>query len=365
MLAICNCGHPGSMESLAVMLRAVGWSVAIPDNGLMSALKQAGLDTVLDPEAMARNWGGDLLGAPLRRAAVSDMARSDVVYVDVKAHRNGPKAIARWPKLKGRVLWYRINGGEPADVPGKGPELSPSCPVLTSVKWYDWRSPPPTSLVPPEVQKHSYVCWPPFARWYQFSEFDRLPGTSKDPYTDPICLVHNLDGWGYGELARLVKTRWPLRCAGGYGSPDGLLPHRKLPLELSMAMAMVHLKSNDAPGYSLYEALAAGCPVILPRRFNARCLTQDLFEEGITCLMFDAPENAALPVVEPLMERYIPVDLPRCLDEIDSALKHLSDPAVNRRIGEAGRERLDSLLWDAESQADVDSLRLFLEREFP
>jgi hypothetical protein len=364
--AVCQVGHPASLESLVVMLEAVGVRCVLPSNALYDRLRGLGCDTVVDPLGMADGWGYDL-GVKLDQVGEKVMADPETVYVDVKAHRNGPKVWGKWRNLKRRTLWYRINGGEPADVPDKGSELNPGCPVLTPNLWYQEFKAPPTNPLPATTLARSYACWPPFLKWDTFEASGRSSATSWSHgyYAPPVCILHNATGWGYGEVLDSLRQDVGLRCYGGYGSPDSLMPHRSLPDVYHSALALVHLKSNDAPGYALYEAMASGCPVILPRRFNVRCRTWDLFEEGATCLMYDFATEGALPEVEPYRERYTPVDVKDCVREIREALDQLTDPTLNRKIGEAGRERLRSLLWDPRKEKDVESLRSFLDRCFP
>lgn len=366
MKYVVTCGHPGSLESLVVMLRAVGHEVYLPDRDLTGQFKQAGMDTLTDPEWVAKNWGYDLTFRLPRvgpTAFESWTRLGGLVYADTKAHRNGPRAVKRWSGLAGRVLWYRINGGEPADVPGKGPELDPGCPVLTPDLWYRSWDGPPANPLPAATLARSYVCWPPFAQRDRFTRTDRVARV----YGPPVCLVHNLEGWGYGEVAARLRHRESvgLRCYGGHGSPDGHKPHRDLPGLLSSTLAYVHLKSVDAPGYSLYEAVYAGCPIVIPRRFVLRCQAQELFQEGKTCLTFDVPTEDAVPVVEPDRERYCPIDTDECVREVEAAVAQLTDPETNLAVGLAAKATLERLTWSPDRAADVESFSAFLSREFP
>lgn len=368
MIAICNVGHPGSFDSLTLMLRAVGWIVKRCGPALRSELKACGLDTIVCPAAMAKGWGGELATAPHEEATVADLKRSDVVFVCSKAHRNGPKLVERYPNLAGRVLWYRINGARPCIVPGKGDELDPPCPVLTPDPWYDASRrfncpglPEWDPALPLDTLLRSYSAWPPFARWNEFQRIARAVPIDGAYYSDPVCLVHNLDGWGYGEVGAMLSRSVGLRLHGGYGSPGGLMPMRRVPAALAEAVCCVHLKSQDCPGYSLYEALAAGCPVVVSRAMIDWCHMEPLFEEGATCLCYDArlPKGYGKTGATP------PIDAAECAREAEECVARLRNPELNRRIGEAGRERLKSLMWRADHPADVASLALFLQRQFP
>lgn len=350
--AICNVAHPGSMESLEIMLGAVGIELLVPDTKLRHHLiTHLGCDTVVDLFSIADAWGW-----PIKRyqpASIEDMySTAGVIYVDVKAHRNGPKVWKRYPDLEKRTLWYFINGGKPADytLQGKGDELNPPCPVLTPDLWYErYRD---TCLVqtpvPRETLLKSYACWPPLANR---SDYNAIIRADRD-FTNSLCLVHNLSGWGYGDLIEPLRRDIGLRCFGGYGSPDGLVPHNQLYSTLSQALCMVHLKSVDAPGYSLYEALASGCPVVIPERFIHRCRAYDLLEPGGTCLTFDRYDEPE------------PIHVQESLDEIVDAVSRLRDPHTNWVIGEGGRNRIDKLMWSKDNPNDVGSLRAFMERHF-
>jgi hypothetical protein len=188
----------------------------------------------------------------------------------------------------------------------------------------------------------AYAFWPPFALWDAFQRA-RTPGTYP-----PVCLVHNQAGWGYGVVGERLRASIGLKCYGGYGSPDGCYPHAELPKLLAGTGCMVHLKSVDAPGYAVYEAMAAGCPVVIPGRFIYRCRAGTLLERGVTCLVFDDHDEPS---------RH---DDEECVREVHRAVAMLEDPVINRRVGEAGRDRLRGLLWN-----DAAGFAAFLERHFP
>jgi hypothetical protein len=177
-----------------------------------------------------------------------------------------------------------------------------------------------------------------------------MPGSSR--YAPPLCLIHNIAGWGYRDLLDHMRGLG-VRCHGA-GSPDGLVQHREIPVRLSTALAMVHLKSSDAPGYALYEALAAGCPLVCTRRLIWRCQMQELLIPGKTCLVFDRETHEGLTVE----------DVVECTREVGEHLQRLADPTENRRIGEAGRQRLKEVMWSADREGDLTSLRTFLQRQF-
>lgn len=346
MKAILQVADTGPLESLVVMLRSVNWECFLPDSRLRDKLRSLGCDTVLDIDHLVSGMGYERpMALPL--AGVSHMERNDVVYVDIKAHRNGPRIWKTWPHLEYRTLWYRINGCAPEHVVNNrgdhGDERNPPCPILTPNLWYREEGPDkPWS-------NRAYAVWPPFYRWNEY--FD-VHGRPESTYNNPICLIHNLEGWGYG---RMIK---PLRDLGvkcyGDRSPDGLIPHKSVPKALSTSLAMVHLKSSDAPGYALYEALAAGCPLIVSRRLIWRNRMEGLFMPEETCLVFDRETHDALSAE----------DVQRCTQEIKDGLYRLSYPSENQRIGNAGRERLKHLMWSDKQSWNVESLRVFLNRMF-
>lgn len=334
MRAILQVADTGPLESLVQMLQTVGYKCFLPGAQLRSLLRRLGCSTVLDIEHLVSSMGYERpLKLPI--ADVSMMKEKGVVYIDVKAHVNRDKVVKEWPSLRDKIIWYRINGGEPEHVPGKGDEINPGCLILTPNRWYGEEGPWKT---------YAYSFWPPF---YQIGTYSTSRPASGE-FTTPICLIHGIEGWGYRDLIPCVRELG-VKCYG-VRAPDGLVNHTEIPRMLSKSIAMVHLKSNDAPGYALYEALAAGCPVICTRRLIWRCKMQDLLIPGETCLAFDKESHAALSQE----------DLETCSEEISAHLSALKSPEYNRRIGEAGRKKLHEVMWSPNSSKDVESLRAFL-----
>ncbi len=371
-IAILQVADTGPLESLVVMLRSVGYECYLPNNRLKGMLRNVGCDTVINVSDLVANMGYEP-PLPLDEVGISSMYKSNTLYVDVKAHRNYEKVVQQWPNLKNRVLWYRINGGKPEIVPGKGDEVNPPCPILTPNLWYaDKEIPDNTPLeyekmvdpgecyigetmMPPgrnmklaPWKEKSYAVWPPF---YRIDEYYPKLGR-KYPYGPPVCLIHNLEGWGYGKLIE------PLKKLGvqfyGQGSPNGLIPHSKVPELLSNALCMIHLKSSDAPGYALYESLAAACPVVCSRRLIWRNRMESLFLPGETCQVFDRETH------EPLSDE----DVNQCMYDIGNCIKNLSDRQYNNYIGLSGRARLKEVCWSSSNPSDVSSLNEFMRRNF-
>jgi hypothetical protein len=58
-----------------------------------------------------------------------------------------------------------------------------------------------------------------------------------------------------------------------------------------------------------------------------------------------------------------PRDVEECTAEVKSHLDRLKDQGENRRIGNAGRERLSDIMWS--ERRDTGSLRDFMRRLYP
>lgn len=188
----------------------------------------------------------------------------------------------------------------------------------------------------------AYTCWLPFRRSGSYCRGPR----PTDGYGPAVCLVHNLTGWGYGTWAPGVKALGVK--VHGQGSPDGLLAHREVPGLLARALAMVHLKSCDAPGYSMYESLAAACPLVVSELMILRNRMEDLLVPGVTCLTY-TEQNGTHGITQSMRR------IAECLDM-------LRDPAINARIGEAGRQCLRGLMWTVERNGEQFSK--WLEEHF-
>lgn len=343
-IAILQMADCGPAESTAVMLRAAGYDVYLPDDRLRGILREIGCDTVLSAKELVRSWGYEHPRIPY--IGPDGMAQCSL-FCDVKAHRSYNRIVRYWPRLADRVLWTRINGGKPEHVIRRndrgevtedcGDEVNPPCPVLTPNLWY-------------EGKKRAYACWPPFARLEEYNPANRPREPAQ--YTAPVCLIHNVRGWGYQAVVE------PFRQLGvkflGVGCPDGLAQHKTARGHLSQALAMVHCKSSDAPGYALYEALASGCPVVCTGRLIWRCRMQSLLIPGKTCLTFDRRETH-----DGLTEEQVAEDT----HLVKKILEALQIPALNSQIGESGRRQLEAVMWD--ENRDGPGFRNWMERMFP
>jgi len=383
-LAIIQNGDTPQLESTAVMLRAAGYDdVRYCGSELRHALQRAGCDTVLSVQTMYA-LGYDHVAGEIREASLRDMERCDL-FVEIKV-RNVEKITARWPRLKGRVLYWRVNGAQPEICPKGGDEVNLSCPVATACLWYGleryrwgknvgsqdqsnlehlasrpvsveeqktWAS----EVVMHDTESNAYVFWPPYPRSkdYDSAYFDRLVSVVGDnPHDPPFTVCHSVRAWGYAPIIDDCR-KLGVRMYGN-NSPAGQIPHSKVPELVRRGLALVHLKSVDCPGWALYEALLAGCPVVTGRLLNSRMLAYQLLEHGETCYEFGVP--ASLEYGRGDME------YARCLSDIKDALERLSDPQENRRVGENGRKRLNQLMWSDKNPDHIQSFQTFMGRHF-
>ena len=321
-LAILQMADTPQVESSAAMLRAAGYDVTFCGSKLRDELKRAGCDTVLSPESMYQ-IGYDPFPADVRPAEPADVDRCDL-FCEIKV-LNLPKIAARWPRLDRRLCWWRVNGGMPEHTPHGGDERDCRWPVVGANLWYG----------EPEFDRRSvnYVFYPPYPRAAEYLKADRREAVVRG-YGFPYCLCHGVQGWGYNAIVSECRDMG-VRIYG-QGSPDGHVPHAVVPRLAAESLCMVHLKGSDCPGWALYEAMLSGCPVVMPRLLPVRSHMLDLFEDGVTYLGVGPPLDGP-GKGDP--------EHPRCVREIGAALERLRDPAENRRIGEAGRDRLLSLMW--------------------
>lgn len=378
--AILQVADTGPLESLVAMLSLCGYQCYLPDRGLKNVLRNLGCDTVLDIENLVRQWGYEYPKS-LPEANAGMMKTVDL-FVDIKAQKNYDRVTKYWPGLKGKVLWYRINGGEPQHVINHrgdhGNEMNPPCPILTPNQWYRetylrcMRCKGYGETLPgktccechgkgsrrsPWANHPGYVCWPPFVRKEEYAherigwEDGRVRGQTNVVYENPICLVHNLIGWGYGAL---VKGMQDLGVRmHGVGAPDGLIRHERIAVRLQKAVAMVHLKDSDAPGYAMYEALASGCPLIVPKSMIWKNRMQELLIPDETCLTFHRETHESMTEQE----------VRDSIKKIKEHLTNLRNPAYNHHIGENGRKKLTEVMW--REDRDLESLQEFFRRNYP
>lgn len=332
-LAILQMADTPQIESSAVMLRHAGYEVKVCGQALRNELQRAGCDTVLAVQTMI-DIGYDALDPSIQEAQPWEMEKCDL-FCEIKC-RNLEKIWWRWPRLRNRTAWWRVNGARPEHVirdlgHGKvedcGNEMEPECPVITANLWYgepEYDRPPGTN----------YVFWPPYPRARDYDPIRRGNYLSCNEPGKPFGLIHGIYGWGFKEIVGRVKDLG----VDLYGSnaPAGMVHHRVVSDLVATRLCMVHLKGVDCPGWSLYEALLGGCPVVVPRWLIHRMLAFDLFKEGETCYAFGSVPNE---------HGRGPMDWDLCVQEIETVLAILSDRENNLGIGMAGRERLLELMW--------------------
>jgi len=159
--------------------------------------------------------------------------------------------------------------------------------------------------------------------------FNRLgikPREKLKEFEKPIGFLHGGYGWGFARYFPALESSVDIY---GWRSPEGLIPQFTVRDKLAKAKCFVHLKSNDAPGYALYEAFASGVPIIVPQYFINATRFQDMFIDGETCLVFgkDA-ESLRDDTTRETKEHY-----DKIINEIKDHIKRLSDPDENYRIG--------------------------------
>ncbi len=372
--AIFQNGDEPQIISTAVMMKAAGYDLMYCGPHLRDQLKQAGCDSLYSVEHMSR-LGYDNVDPAIKEATPDDMAKCDM-FLEIKV-RNVEPIVNRWPRLKGRIAYVRVNGSQPEICPKGGDEVNLPCPIITACLWYGTPRYRDGKMVQAQaVQEHeasrpvtmeqllsdarsikygdtggmAYVMWPPYPRSFDYDVIDRRKTTP--PYTNPFCICHSARAWGYGGiLSECVDLG--IRFHGN-NSPAGQVSHSQVPGICATGIALVHPKSVDCPGWALYEALLAGVPVVTGRLLNSRMLAYDLLDHEVTCYEFGVPATLEYGRGDP--------DLPGCLRDIKHALERLSDPEENRRIGEAGRKRLNELMW--RSDRDGHSFRCFMARHF-
>lgn len=370
-LAILQMADTPQIESTAFMLRQVGYEVKVCGRELRSELVRAGCDTVLSVASMV-DLGYDELDPRIGEASLRDMERADL-FVEIKV-RNVPKIVAHWPRLAKRIAWWRVNGAQPEICPKGGDEVHVPCPVITACLWYlldptamltsyrKWFGRPTHELTSyPDAPAGdfwggmAYTFWPPYPRSREYDLVDRgeLSLASKHPYDAPYCLAHSGRAWGYGSIVDRCVERVNLQFYGN-NSPRGQISHRRVVELTSRALCMVHLKSVDCPGWALYEAMLSGCPVVTGRLLNSRMLAYPLLEHGKTCYEFGGPATEEFGRGDMRDEH--------CLAEIKYAVDALSNPEENRRIGDAGRERLNRLMWRPDR--DGEEFGLFMHKHY-
>lgn len=347
MRVIIQAADTGPVESLMYMFNSLGIECLLPSERLLGIFRSMKLSTIISRTTLEESWGYSPVQLPFRIAEESDLNRMDTILVDVKGHVNYKSLVKRYPKLANRILWYRINGGEPENVPGKGEELNPPCPIITPNQWYESFS-----------KTRAYVFWPKLVNsnnhlTHRDTQIESEILASKyAPYLPPISLVHNIEGWGFAKLIPdLESTGLKLY---GVRSRDGVISNIEARQRLKRSVAMIHLKSSDAPGYAIYEAIDNGCPIIVSRRLIWRNKMQKLLIPQITCLVFDRETH----------EELTPKDIESCTKEIKQGLSSLMSPITREILTKEASKVFNNIQWSSSDPENVRSLQEFLRFNF-
>lgn len=309
--------HPAN--SLALALRSVGYDVAMLSDKAMDELKKHGYEGGVRHE-MLGNMGYHGLNMPIVELAALDGAD---MFVDLKK-RDLDAFLAARPEFAGKVLCYLINGGGDDYV-----NYGRYYPTITNNRL---------------TEGNVFWWWPPFDNVHGL-----VPRPERMEFDPPLALLHAAHNWGFGHILQQVIDQADLRVYGSYGSPMGIIRNDKLGEYLSTALAFVHPKASDAPGYALYEAFASAVPVVATQLLVERMRMQDLFEDEKTCLLWGKTSYVVEGdrIIE-FMEREKDV----MIAEICASLERLKDPVLNSRIGMMGYKRWRALTeWTPEKQA--------------
>lgn len=301
---VCGCDtHP--VKSLALMLRSVGFDVKMLTDDSMQKLAKRGYTGGVSAE-MLKNMGYVAAGLPW--ADERDLEDCDL-YIDIKVP-DADSMLKIYPRLAGKTAIFLINGGGDDYV-----TYGDHYPVIT------------TNFL---VEKNAFQCYMPFDNVHNIQ-----PRNPRETFDPPIGLLHNARNWGFGVIMDRVIARTGVRIFGSYGSPMGILPNEKVGEYLQSALAFVHLKASDCPGYALYEAFAAGCPVVVTELFIERMKYRGLYVDGKSCLTWG---KTSFRVEESKILETIDASADTMVEEIAAICEKLKNPALNWEIGMAGHQ---------------------------
>lgn len=322
--------HPA--HSIALMLRSVGFDVFILSDVAIHALQSRGYKGGVEHEYL-KSMGYSPANIP--QVGVEALDDCDL-FVDLR-EQYIDSFLKVCPRLEGKVLQFLINGGRD-DYDSCGFKY----PVATANMW---------------VGGEAFKCYPPFDNVHGLKPRSRLSS-----YEPPIGLLHNAYNWGMKYLINPLIDKTGVRLYGSYGSPAGMLPNKDIGPVLATALCFIHPKSNDCPGYALYEAFASGVPIVCTELLPDRMKFHDLYEDDVTCLMWGRrgrnynEEDAPTGIIRDWFEA-TQKDL---LEQIVACVEILSDPVENERIGMGGYERWRKLTeWTPHKK---DAFAEFLSR---
>lgn len=381
-VALCRISDIEPLLSILPMLDRAGYDCVLPDRTLRDELRDMKCRNVDEFKDMHSRWGCEMPPSHLKEVGPS-MMNSCHLYIDVNG-QNGIIAQERYPNLKGRILCYFINGGDPRDTWDKGDNITPAYPIMTTARHYEGTlycpGPHPnkeifTSDNPPRPEgywtndnfKHpmqlsdpfdghviNYLCpwgcgplkpapwldktylfYPMFTRWDRIGD---RPTNGR--YDDPVSFVHNCMGWGCGHFVEPAR-KMGVKAYGGGNSPDKMVPHEKCLQILQSALCTVYLKGGGAVDYSILEPMAMGCPTTFHESYRYNTRLYDLLIPGETCLTWHDESSMA------------------------ACIRQLEDPKENQRIGENGRKKMTELIWSANNTREIEEFTSFLNRCFP
>lgn len=319
--------HPAN--SIALMLRSVGYRVVMLNDKAIEMLQKRGYTGGVKRE-MLDEMGYD---QPNVDAWVDETALETCeLFVDLKT-KDIDSAVALYPRLKERSVHFLINGGRD-DYENAGF----SYPVVTANQW---------------VQGQAFKCYLPFENIHNLEPRRQL---ERREMKMPIGLLHNAWNWGFRSLIPDVIRETGLLIYGHYNSPAGMLPNNQIKEKLETAQCFVHMKANDCPGYALYEAFAAGIPIVLPELMIHRMRYGELFINRQTCLTWGA---TSFKIEEDKILEFMDREKENMVKEIDGLVRELRDPEFNYKLGLAGHQKWKQLTdWTTKKR---DDFRHFLK----
>jgi hypothetical protein len=189
--------------------------------------------------------------------------------------------------------------------------------------------------------------WPNLAGrvlWCCLNGGDPLKRKDGLPWADPPCPVLTNNQW-YNCLNRCIGC-------GAMSDLEMEEPHKSSP---ASRYKDCQWPVEDVPwagrayacypvGYATVEALASEVPFVCTSFYISETRLGQLVEPDRTCCVFDPHSQAKAQL------------------DLEAILRHLSNPDVNRRVGQAGRQRLLEVMWNADR--DLAGFKGFLERNF-